>query len=327
MKPRALCISTACLQLKPGALCISRVCVRLKLVARFVSMVCLLSMPGSILAQATQENPSRAVGYLLGDVLTQRTALQGENASADISDLQEPARIGPWLERRYATIVRDADGQRWLELRYQVVNVPTTLAEVSLPGVTVSSRDGAPAKPLRIAPWTFTLSPMLPAIDSGATTSESISGASSLPRLQPDRTPEPLDVVAKRQRLILTTVALAGVLLGWLGWWLWRNHHDCRHLPFNRAYRSLQSSVSPADDAPLAAWKAMHEAFNQTAGRTIQTSSVPILIERERWLAPNQERIEAFYRASAARFFRQPCQSEPFMLQELARDLAKAERQ
>ena len=56
------------------------------------------------------------------------------------------------------------------------------------------------------------------------------------------------------------------------------------------------------DDGPDA-WLALHRAFDRTAGRALQTSTLPVLFKQAPHLAAERIAIEQFYSQSNLRFF------------------------
>jgi mxaA protein len=57
------------------------------------------------------------------------------------------------------------------------------------------------------------------------------------------------------------------------------------------------------DEREPRAWQALHRAFDRTAGRVIQSATLPVLFERAPQLAAARERIETFFAQSSLMFF------------------------
>jgi mxaA protein len=69
--------------------------------------------------------------------------------------------------------------------------------------------------------------------------------------------------------------------------------------PFARALREMRA----LDDREPRAWQALHRAFDRTAGRAIQSATLPVLFERAPQLAPARAQIENFFAQSNSLFF------------------------
>jgi mxaA protein len=64
----------------------------------------------------------------------------------------------------------------------------------------------------------------------------------------------------------------------------------------------LREVRQAGDDSPDA-WLALHRAFDRTAGRALQTSTLPVLFKQAPHLAAERTAIEQFYSQSNLRFF------------------------
>jgi mxaA protein len=83
------------------------------------------------------------------------------------------------------------------------------------------------------------------------------------------------------------------------------------------------------DDAHPSAWRALHEAFDRTAGEVLRVSTLPRLFDRTPQFEPLRDRIEAFYAQSAARFFgdaQAGLSADGVSPRALCRDLRRIER-
>ncbi|MCB1954527.1 MAG: hypothetical protein KDG55_02565 [Rhodocyclaceae bacterium] len=252
----------------------------------------------------------RAFGYQLGDRLEQWVLLDLPGRPFQPAELPPPERSGAWFERQALVIERDDEGRRWLRIAYQLVNSPPRLRTVSLPGWTIAAADGSPG--LQVPDWPVSAAPL---------SRETAFTESGLGALRPDRTPVPPSIAplaAAQQRAF---AALAGVLLAWAGWGLWRRQRDRRRLPFAHAADELRH-LQPDDPA---AWQALHRAFDRTAGCVVDSATLARLFERRPELTPLAAPIEAFYRASAERFFAGRTPSADVSPHALCRALRKRE--
>jgi len=271
----------------------------------------LLLSPVAVDAAALVEQPSRTFGYFIGDVLEQRILMELDGKAVELNELPASERVGAWLQRLPSKLVGDERDQRWLELKYQLINAPAELQTVSLPALELAVVGSAP---LVIESWSFSVAPLTAAV---------LPAGAAPVLMRPDRQPVLADGQLAAKRLILTGLALAATLLSWLGWWLWRRNADISRLPFAQAWHKLGSNRS--DDDPQA-WYVMHHAFNDAAGRTISRTTIQDLIRQETWLDSYEARIDEFYLASSARFFEQAAQPRSFALIELCKALYLAEK-
>ena len=255
----------------------------------------------------------RDFGLTLGDVVTQRVALPANTAAfaQPEADLRT-GRIGTWLERRGARRETDAQGQAWLVIEHQVVNVARIPRQGELPAQRVELKGGGH---LDIAPMTLGLAPVA---GIGANVRDVMQA------LRPDHAPPLPDAGLAAQRLRISAIALGAVLLAWLAWWRWREWHDARTRPFAQALRALARTPQGGPEA----WVAMHRAFNAAAGRTVHAGSLDALLERNPALRDERENLERFFAASNARFFAQQAgDAAPFDLLGLATRLRRIEKQ
>ncbi|WP_175721236.1 calcium incorporation protein MxaA [Burkholderia anthina] len=262
---------------------------------------------------ATVRQP-RAFGYVLGDVLTQRILLRaGDGATGPVAS-PSIGRTGTWLERRRVRIETDAQGRRWMAIDYQIVNAAPLPTTIALPALSLASTSGAT---LQIAEWPIGVSPMTP---------DHTFNAGDLQPMRPDRqAPLPPAGPIRRQAGFALGLLLL-TLLSWVGWWMWRNRRESVRLPFARAWRQMRRLDLSHVDTSALAWRCLHRALNETAGRVVHADSLPGLFERAPYLRPLRAQLEHFYRQSAERFFSPAPVELAYPLQALCRELYRAER-
>lgn len=263
---------------------------------------------------APQTVEPRAFGYVLGDVLTQRVPLARASGEIAPNALPSAGRVGVWLERRPTRIETTADGRRWLVLSYQVTNSPQSLTTIALPALTLAVPGGAP---LVIDAWPVSIGPLTP---------DTIPGSGDLQPMRPDRLPPHASVARIERRLAGSLGALAVVLIAWAAWWHLRNRREAARLPFARAWRDLAPGPAEANADDPTAWRRLHRALDETAGRVVQHERLAPLFARAPWLEPLREPLEQFYEQSTARFFGTGTPAVAFPLRQLARELYLAER-
>lgn len=235
---------------------------------------------------AVVEQP-RSHGHLVGDMLTQRVLLERAAQAFEPAELPGAQRIGVWLERRAGRIETTADGRRWGVFDYQLINAPREMRSLQMPAFELAGAAGQPA--LVVPAWTIVVSPL--ALNE--------PDKAGLPLLQPDREAPQVAVAPLQRRLGFWGVATLLLLAAWPGWWAWRNWRAASALPFAQAWRSLRRG----DDLQAPAWQVLHRAFDAAAGRAVHAGSLPALFRQQPQLETLRPDIEAFYRASAARFF------------------------
>ncbi|MEJ8838878.1 calcium incorporation protein MxaA [Ramlibacter sp. AN1133] len=275
-----------------------------------------LLLAGAMLAGAALAAPGEAVvrqprgfGYTVGDIAVQLVLLARDGRPFEPATLPPPARVSAWLERRAARVEAAADGSRWLVVEYQVVNAPRSLATIAVPAWELPGSAGA--APLRVAPAALSVGPLTPPARAGE----------PLP-LRPDRAAPVIDTLAMQRTLMLWLAALATCVAAWLaysGWSAWRARTT---LPFAHALRALRGQ----QPATPAAYLALHQAFDRTAGRVLHPGSLDALFERAPHLQPLRPQVEGFYAQSAQLFFGQGLPADAVSPQALCRDLSRLER-
>ena len=232
-------------------------------------------------ATAVVEQP-RPFGYVVGDVVTQRVLLEIGGHGFAPAALPKAERVNVWLERRPARIESRPDGHRWLVLDYQVINAPQSLTTVNLPAFELQ---GAPdGGALGIAAWPISVN----ALTSG----DSVE-------LRPDRPAPAIATAPIRRQIAVWSSAFLVVVATWLGWLAWRNWRAAGARPFAHALREMRRLDGTAPEA----WQALHRAFDQTAGRVVQTATLPALFERVPQLQSLRPEIEQFFAQSRKLFF------------------------
>jgi len=102
-----------------------------------------------------------------------------------------------------------------------------------------------------------------------------------------------------RRALALSSSALALTLLAWIAWVVWRNRRAVATQPFARALPEMRT----LNDHDPPAWHALHRAFDRTAGRLVQSATLPVLFAKAPQLTPVRPQIEAFFQQSSLLFF------------------------
>lgn len=242
------------------------------------------------ITMAVVEQP-RATGYFVGDKITQRVLLE-TNGQTLSPVLPKPGRVSAWFERRSANIQTDASSRRWLVVDYQILNAPPKLITARLPSwsVPVKGITGATSAALTVPAAKVNVAPLsLPGTPAQVGISD----------LRPDHLPPVIETAPMRRALKASVGALLLTLIAWVTWNIWRNRRALATQPFANALREMRA----LDDREPRAWQALHRAFDRTAGRVIQSATLPVLFERAPQLIPVRGEIEQFFAQSSRLFF------------------------
>lgn len=285
---------------------ISTASAAVRVTAALSMAVALACWPSSGSAQGEAEplrlsvSEPRAYGYQVGDVATRQVVVElPRRLRLDEESLPAIGRQGVALSLR--SLRRESDtsaaGTRltlWLE--YQVFAAPLAPRVYELPALRLRF-DGKPrAEELFVESWPVVVAPLAP---------EPAPQRRGLGNLQADAAPLLRDTTVERL-LIAACAAVAMGLGAYLAFvyfglpWL-----SGRQRPFTRAYRRLRA----VRKAPASArnWqdacRAIHAAFNETAGQVVFADTVDGFVRRMPRFAPLREDIRAFFMRSQAAFF------------------------
>ncbi|WP_292457176.1 hypothetical protein [Methylibium sp.] len=286
---------------------ISTASVEARVIAAALSLAAALSCWPTIgSAQAQPEPPRltvsepRTYGYQVGDTATRQIVIElPRRLRLDEESLPTIGRHGPALALR--SLQRESDtnttGTRltlWLE--YQVFAAPVAARVYELPALRLRF-DGTPrAEDLFVESWPVAVAPLVP---------EQAPQRRGLGDLQPDTAPVLRDTGP--ERLLITGCASLALSLGsYLAFvyfglpWL-----SARQRPFTRAYRRLRAGrKAPASKLGWQdACRAIHAAFNETAGQVVFADTVDGFVHRVPRFAPLREDIRDFFMRSQATFF------------------------
>jgi mxaA protein len=283
-------------------------------IARSLLVIGLAALDGA--ASALQTVEPRPFGYTVGDVLVRRVVVErGSHATVDPASLPKPGRYGRWFALREATALPDG-----VRLAYQLVNVPLQPEHQNLPSLTLRliGPDGS-AREEAIGPFTVTMSPV------GHFGAYDVIQASDV---RPDLEPRPIETGGRLQRVLacgaallaLAAVQVAPALARRLGW--------RRAGPFARAWLALRRVPLRGDDAGArcGALRRLHQALDETAGRTLALDNMERLLQAQPWLAPARQAIHALLADSRAAFFEEATPPPRARLLALAAQLAELER-
>ncbi len=273
------------------------------------------SEPASL---ALRIDDPRPFGYAVGDLVIRHVTLELESGAAlDREALPKPGRVNSSLELRSANLRQHRGfGLRVFELDliYQIMKAPQQVETLNLPEVGIKL--AGEAKPTQSVPaWPITVAPLTP---------EYVLASHGLEEMRPSTAAPHVRTGPTRARMWLYGAALLGLLLAWLYRkygvsWIARYRG-----PFARAYRA----AGRADSLPELA-RLLHQAFNQTAGRTVIAPALEEFFAQHPRFAALGGRIHAFFAESQRAFFAAG-EANPRLEREallsLARDLRDRER-
>ncbi len=237
---------------------------------------------------AVVEQP-RSFGHFVGDRLQQRVLLEQQGDALEPTAMPQPERLGVWIERLSARIENDPTGRRWLTVDYLITNAAPTLTTIRIPAWELKGntrKDGSTVVQT-VPPWPIHVAALTPL------------EVPTVEALRPDWPAPQIAIEPIVHRLQLALVALVLTLLTWLGWVLWRNWRAATQQPFAGALRQLRG----LDDTDATAWYVLHRAFERSAGRVVQRSSLDKLFQIAPHMKSLRREIEDFFGRSEAFFF------------------------
>ena len=263
-----------------------------------------LSVHAQTVLRSLQVHDPRDYGYHLGDQIERRIVLElNHSYRLETSVLPEPGRLDDWFELAGLDIEQsEIDGgiQYILALRYQIMNIQTERQTLSIPALMLSVRAGEQTLGFQVPPLALTIA-AVSNLQPGNTV------------LQAAMAPDPIDLGFYRGSVLAASCLLFGASLGWLVLHGYALGLAQRTGPFASAYRQLRRQEYDAAQAR----RIVHQAFDQTAGRTVFTSELPRLWGEQPWLRPHKAAIEAFYADSQRFFYQQTEASEALSTADL----------
>lgn len=273
------------------------------------------------------ESP-RNIGWMIGDVLTQRIILHSPaQLPLQLASLPQPGPLNYWLELRdvqWSQQRRDGALHYQLTLSYQSFYVPLDVSERQLPAFSLRFGENGD-HPLDIPRWSFTMSPLRPV---------TLSSSSGLPMLQADaplQLPDSRPAVHEAGMALVASLALTLLLLRHYGAWPF---HQRRQRPFAQAHRRIRQYRKAADPAAYAlALRAMHQALQDSyQQRTVLFEDLPDFLASHPHFVPAAASLTDFFHASHQYFFASMDDETAIptpawqALQQLSRAMARAER-
>ena len=256
--------------------------------------------PAAIVAQGISDfriDTPRDFGYSIGDKITHEMHLSlSEPLRLDTTSLPETGRLNRWLEisRAEANVEhRNQILSYRIIVDYQIFNAPPQLKSVTIPQLEFLTTGGASPIPVFIPEWTFSIGPI------------TNSDARHNLNLRPDRQPQPIPVIGRGIRLVISTFLLT-VLLTYLAYRLWllpRFKRD--RYPFSSALyklRKLQRLDFEPENYRLGL-QAFHADVNATAGHVVFPRNLPEFLSTNAKYGALTTELSALYARSEDIFF------------------------
>ncbi|MDH3280252.1 MAG: hypothetical protein OEQ18_03875 [Gammaproteobacteria bacterium] len=260
----------------------------------------LVALPGPAwtVVQKIDVLTPRDFGYVIGDLLEHEIRVSLEPPfRIDEQSLPHPERINRWLWLREAQVsAREYSTSTTYRIRlvYQLLSAPEQVHQLFTPEQTLYVSDGKERLPLFIKPWGFSAGPLL----------KRDPDAIAYTDIQPALPPPPIPTGGYWVGLGLSGAAmLAGSML--LAYIYWAMPLIARSRgPFARAYRRV-SWLNKGDepDRYPAALRAIHHAFNETAGNVVFPETLADFFRAKPQFEHLRNDIEAFFGESRAQFF------------------------
>ncbi|MDH5541160.1 MAG: hypothetical protein OEY03_17310 [Rhizobacter sp.] len=237
----------------------------------------------------------RAFGHRVGDVVGREVLIDiPSRYTLDETSLPVPGPRGLVFELRSMARRSQATttGRRvHLRLEYQVFAAPAAVRTYELPGLRLRFDGGPRVEELRVDPWPLVVAPLA---------GDQVSHRDGLGELRPD-SPPPLRETTVEEAMLWLCAVLALGLVGYLALvYVGLPWQARRSRPFSQAFAMVRAHATA--DWPLAC-RALHAAFDQTAGRTVFADSIDTFVAQAPRFAALQDDIGRFFAGSQAAFF------------------------
>lgn len=240
-----------------------------------------------------ESSEPRPFGYVIGDEIERRLAIELPQDHALVKEsLPKPGRADLFLELKSVRVDAERPGRIALTLTYQLMSAPEQVKVLALPPVELKFQRAGQEIEERIGEWLFTAAPITP---------EQVVARDGLDELRPDRAPRPISTSWSHARLALYALAASALLL-YLGY---RRLPFRRRQPFAAADREVKRLSRNAGDRASfqAALRAVHRAFDETAGCAVFAEELGVFFARHPRLAAATPAAKRFFALSRREFF------------------------
>ena len=233
----------------------------------------------------------RTFGYHIGDKFTRIVSLQ-LRAPYVLSSQALPAagRLSEWLalETPQVTVEPGPQATRYeIRFTYQVVNVGTEAASIAVPHHELLYGDNKESLKALIPATRISVAPLRGSTDNDT---------------QPAQAPTPLGFDTKRPWFFAVALCASALVLAYLyGGLPWSRTAR----PFRVAHAALRAAARRGwqEQDYEAALRAVHRAFNETAGRTVFRDTLPAFFVEHAAFTAMREPVMEFYTRSRDHFF------------------------
>lgn len=255
----------------------------------------------------------RAAGYQLGDKFERVISLRLRSPYKLSTAELVPGRVNFWLAMEAPIVSETTSGDSnayTIRLVYQVINYTTETSNIPVPIQYLLATHGDESIKVQLRPTRTVLSPI---------------AVPERLEMHPDRAPtarpQPLALMIAAWFVFLAS-ALALVSI------YWRIPLGSRKQPFTAAYHELKRLPASWDAAQArTAFEALHQAFNQTAGKTLFENEVAAFLDEHEQYAHLKPAIVDYFEQSRLFFYtRAAADIAAGDLLELARSCSDAER-
>jgi mxaA protein len=233
----------------------------------------------------------RTFGYHIGDKFTRIVSLQ-LRAPYALSSQALPAagRLSEWLalETPQVTVEQRPQATHYeIRFTYQVVNVGSEAASIAVPHHELLYGDNKESLKALIPATRISVAPLRGSTDNDT---------------QPAQAPTPLGFDTRRPWFFAVALCVSALLLAYLhGGLPWSRSAR----PFRVAHTTLRAAARRGwqEQDYEAALRAVHRAFNETAGRTVFCDTLPAFFVEHAAFTAMREPVKEFYTRSRDYFF------------------------
>lgn len=271
--------------------------------AALLLIVVATSAPAQTPKPRVQLLTPRPFGYFIGDVFHHQLLIEMD-ASYQLqrASLPAPGKIKPWLELRSIDVQEEVeDGVRSyrIGLDYQVFYFPRAALALQMPPMQLVASGNGTTVTFKVPGWEFAISRMHEAAGVRVVDGEAY--------LRPPSLPPRINEAIHQRRLIyygLGLLVLACVAVLMFGWLPVRKGR-----PFARGLRALRRLRHGSEDARAryrSGLRALHRAFDATAGWPVFPGRLEPFFEQHPAFEPLEPEIREFFDRSGEEFFNDP---------------------
>lgn len=242
----------------------------------------------------------RPFGYVIGDTLTRRIVLEADRgATIDAGHLPKPGRASSWLEVVKSELRSARAGsfdRHEITLTYQIFNSAPEVKTLVLPKLSIPFKTDNGTVLHEVPEFLFTVAPLTPPY---------VTARAGLDEIRADAAPVPVPSAVEKGRLVFYGLGLAGIAGYFLYAYAGLPFLSRSRGPFARALKAVRAAAHTRDEreALRAAVKAVHRAFDETAGATVFSEQLEWFFATHREYGPLRPAVEEFFAASRSVFF------------------------